>query len=48
MSLPEFDFSDVLRQMVEVNASDVHITANFPPAIRDKGADRADGGLPAS
>ncbi len=37
MSRPEFDFSDVLHQMVEAKASDVHITAGFPPAIRDKG-----------
>ena len=46
MSLPEFDFSEVLRQMVEVNASDVHITANFPPAIRDKGRIRPMEGFP--
>jgi twitching motility protein PilT len=37
VSLPDFDFSDVLRQMVETRASDVHLTAGFPPAIRDKG-----------
>ena len=28
------------------SASDVHLTAGFPPAIRVKGQDRADGGLP--
>jgi twitching motility protein PilT len=37
VSRPEFDFSDVLRQMVETRASDVHITPGFPPAMRDKG-----------
>ncbi len=37
MSPPEFDFSEVLRLMVETRASDVHLTAGFPPAIRDKG-----------
>ena len=46
MSPPEFDFSEVLRQMVEINASDVHITANFPPAIRDKGKVRPMEGFP--
>jgi twitching motility protein PilT len=33
----DFDFSEVLRRMVEAKASDVHLTAGFPPAIRDKG-----------
>src|SRR6476620_5278878 len=33
----EFDFSEVLRRMVEARASDVHLTAGFAPAIRDKG-----------
>jgi twitching motility protein PilT len=33
----EFDFSEVLREMVNAHASDVHITAGFPPAIRDRG-----------
>jgi twitching motility protein PilT len=33
----EFDFSEVLHRMVESNASDVHLTAGFPPAMRDKG-----------
>ncbi|HEX4305679.1 MAG TPA: type IV pilus twitching motility protein PilT [Solirubrobacterales bacterium] len=46
MSLPEFDFSEVLRQMVETRASDVHITAHFPPAIRDKGRIRPMEGFP--
>jgi twitching motility protein PilT len=46
VSPPEFDFSEVLRQMVELNASDVHITANFPPAIRDKGRIRPMEGFP--
>ncbi len=46
MSLPEFDFSEVLRQMVETRASDVHVTPNFPPAIRDKGRIRPMEGFP--
>jgi twitching motility protein PilT len=33
----EFDFSEVLHGMVTAGASDVHITAGFPPAIRDRG-----------
>ena len=33
----DFDFSEVLRRMVEVRASDVHLTAGFPPAIRENG-----------
>src|SRR4051795_5660947 len=33
----DFDFAEVLRRMVEARASDVHLTAGFPPAIRDKG-----------
>jgi twitching motility protein PilT len=33
----DFDFSEVLRRMVEARASDVHLTAGFQPAIRDKG-----------
>ncbi len=37
MSPLEFDFSAVLHHMVETQASDVHLTAGFPPAIRDKG-----------
>ena len=31
------DFSRVLNQMVEVNASDVHLTPGFPPAMRVRG-----------
>jgi twitching motility protein PilT len=46
VSPPEFDFSEVLRQMVESRASDVHITPNFPPAIRDKGRIRPMEGFP--
>jgi twitching motility protein PilT len=38
VSQPDFDFAGVLGRMVEVNASDVHLTAGFPPAMRDKGA----------
>ncbi len=37
MSPHDFDFSEVLRQMVETRASDVHITSGAPPMIRDKG-----------
>ncbi|HSS32872.1 MAG TPA: type IV pilus twitching motility protein PilT [Solirubrobacterales bacterium] len=37
MSPPDFDFSDVLRRMVETRASDVHLSPGFPPAMRDKG-----------
>ena len=37
MSLPDFDFSAVLGRMVEMRASDVHLTPGFPPALRDKG-----------
>src|SRR3954469_3892315 len=33
----DFDFSEVLGRMVEVKASDVHLTPGFPPAIREKG-----------
>ncbi len=33
----EFDFSAVLHGMVEARASDVHITAGYPPAIRERG-----------
>jgi twitching motility protein PilT len=35
--MTSFDFSEVLRHMVEVRASDVHLTAGSPPAIREKG-----------
>jgi twitching motility protein PilT len=37
VSRPDFDFSEVLRLMVDAKASDVHITTGFPPAVRDKG-----------
>ena len=33
----DFDFSEVLRRMVEARASDVHLTPGVPPAMRDKG-----------
>jgi twitching motility protein PilT len=46
VSLPEFDFSEVLRQMVETRASDVHLTAGVPPMIRDKGRIRPMEGFP--
>jgi len=46
VSPPEFDFSEVLRQMVETRASDVHITPGVPPSIRDKGRIRPMEGFP--
>ena len=46
MSRPDFDFSEVLRQMVETRASDVHITPGVPPSIRDKGRIRPMEGFP--
>src|SRR6185437_10115794 len=46
VSLPSFDFSEVLSQMVALKASDVHITAGFPPAIRDRGKIRPMDGFP--
>ncbi|MEZ5078763.1 MAG: type IV pilus twitching motility protein PilT [Solirubrobacterales bacterium] len=46
MSLPDFDFSEVLRRMVEHRASDVHITPGFPPAIREKGRIQPIDGFP--
>jgi twitching motility protein PilT len=33
----DFDFAAVLHRMVEVGASDVHLTSGFPPALREKG-----------
>src|SRR5262249_52502005 len=33
----DFDFSAVLARMVEARASDVHLTAGFPPETRTKG-----------
>jgi len=42
----DFDFSEVLRQMVESRASDVHITPGVPPMIRDKGRIRPMEGFP--
>src|SRR5215467_9822203 len=42
----DFDFAEVLRRMVEAKASDVHLTAGFPPAIRDKGKITAMEGFP--
>jgi twitching motility protein PilT len=46
VSPPDFDFSEVLRQMVETRASDVHITPGVPPMIRDKGRIRPMDGFP--
>jgi twitching motility protein PilT len=33
----EFDFSEVLTRMVELRASDVHLSPGFPPALRVRG-----------
>src|SRR6185503_11897023 len=33
----EFDFADVLMQVMERNASDLHLTAGSPPMIRHHG-----------
>jgi len=46
VSLPDFDFSAVLQEMVDTNSSDVHITPGFPPAMRDKGKIRPLEGFP--
>jgi twitching motility protein PilT len=46
VSRPEIDFSAVLGRMVETRASDVHLTPNFPPAIRDKGKIKPMEGFP--
>ena len=44
----DFDFSEVLRRMVEAQASDVHLTAGRPAGDPRQGQDRADGGLPGA
>jgi twitching motility protein PilT len=33
----DFDFAGVLRRMVDVGASDVHLSPGFAPAMRDRG-----------
>jgi twitching motility protein PilT len=33
-----FDFSDILIEVVKQKASDLHLTAGTPPMIRQKGA----------
>ncbi len=35
--MSDFDFAEVLTRMVDVRASDVHLTPGFPPAIRVRG-----------
>ncbi len=35
--MSDFDFAEVLTRMVELRASDVHLTAGFQPAIRVRG-----------
>jgi twitching motility protein PilT len=42
----DFDFAEVLRSMVEAQASDVHLTAGFPPAVRVHGRIQAMEGFP--
>ncbi len=37
MSAPDFDFAAVLALVAERQASDLHLTAGFPPAIRESG-----------
>jgi len=41
-----FDFAAVLTQVAERSASDLHLTAGFPPAIRDGGMVQAMEGFP--
>jgi twitching motility protein PilT len=41
-----FDFAAVLTRMVELKASDVHLSPGFPPAIRVRGDISAIDGLP--
>ena len=43
----DFDFAEVLLQVMERNASDLHLTAGSPPMIRHHGT-AARVGLPAS
>ena len=33
----EFDFADVLLEVMETDASDLHLTAGSPPMIRQRG-----------
>ena len=35
--MSDFDFAEVLTRMVQMGASDVHLTPGVPPAMRDKG-----------
>src|ERR687894_387637 len=42
----EFDFADVLIEVMERKASDLHLTAGAPPMIRDKGQLRPLEGYP--
>ena len=43
----QLDFADVLLEVVDRRASDLHITAGAPPMVRVRGRLRADRGLPA-
>jgi twitching motility protein PilT len=36
-----FDFADVLLEVMELNASDLHLTAGSPPMVRERGKLRA-------
>jgi twitching motility protein PilT len=44
----DFDFAEVLGRMVEARASDLHLTAGFPPAMRVRGKVIPIEGLPAA
>ena len=35
--MSDFDFAEVLTRMVQMGASDVHLTAGFKPAVRVRG-----------
>src|SRR5881275_3131704 len=36
-----FDFADILIEVIEADASDLHLTAGSPPMVREKGRLRA-------
>ena len=44
--MSDFDFAEVLTRMVQMRASDVHLTPGFPPAVRVRGRIVPDGRLP--
>jgi twitching motility protein PilT len=43
---PAIDFADIITQMMERGASDLHITAGAPPTLREKGTLRPLAGYP--